>query len=107
MPACAGGPVDAILALALVHHLAIGSNLPFAKIAELFSRLANFLIIEFIPKSDSQVQLLLATREDVFPTYTTGSFETEFSRFFQIEGSEKIPESQRVLYLMRRRLTEQ
>ncbi len=61
------------------------------------------LIIEFIPKSDSQVQRLLATREDVFPTYEAGSFEAEFSRFFDIAGSEKIPESQRTLYLMRRR----
>lgn len=100
------GPVDLILALALVHHLAIGNNLPFDKIAGLFSRLADFLIIEFIPKSDSQVQRLLATREDVFPAYDAGTFEEEFSRFFHIVGSEKIPESQRVLYLLRSRITE-
>lgn len=97
------GPVDMIMALALVHHLAIGNNLPFAKIAGLFSRLAEYLIIEFIPKSDSQVQRLLATREDVFPAYDAAAFENEFSRFFDIAGSERIPESQRTLYLMRRR----
>lgn len=100
------GPVDAVLALALLHHLAISNNLPFAKIADLFSRLADFLIIEFIPKSDSQVQRLLATREDVFPTYEAVTFEAEFSRFFHILASEKIPESQRVLYLLRRRSPE-
>jgi SAM-dependent methyltransferase len=104
MPLLERGPVDAILALALLHHLAIGNNLPFAKIAAQFSRLGEFLIIEFVPKSDSQVQRLLATREDVFPAYEEKSFEAEFSRFFHIVHSEKISGSQRTLYLLRKRI---
>ncbi|MEI6614923.1 MAG: class I SAM-dependent methyltransferase, partial [Chrysiogenales bacterium] len=76
------GPVDTILALALVHHLAISNNLPFANIAALFSGLCQTLIVEFIPKDDSQVQRLLATREDFFPDYHAKGFEQEFTRFF-------------------------
>ena len=96
------GPADAVLALALVHHLAISNNVPLSQIAGFLSDISHWLIIEFIPKSDSQVQRLLATREDVFPDYTRQAFEQEFSRYFSIEDSAGISESQRRLYLMRR-----
>jgi hypothetical protein len=98
-------PADTILALALVHHLAISNNLPFAKIAALFSGLCQTLIVEFIPKDDSQVQRLLATREDIFPNYHARSFEEEFVRFFSIERSEKIAQSGRILYLLKNKST--
>jgi hypothetical protein len=99
------GPADTILALALVHHLAIANNLPFAKIAALFSGLCQALIVEFIPKDDSQVQRLLATREDIFPDYHARGFEAEFSRFFSIARSEKIAQSGRSLYLLKNKST--
>jgi hypothetical protein len=95
------GPADTILALALLHHLAIANNLPFAKIASLFSGLCRTLIIEFIPKDDSQVHRLLASREDIFPDYHARGFEKEFARFFSIERSEKIAQSGRCLYLLK------
>ena len=96
------GPSDAVLALALMHHLAISNNLPFTMIAEFLHKLCNSLIIEFVPKGDSQVQRLLSTREDIFPDYTQQAFVKEFSRYFTIEDSADIRESQRILYLMRR-----
>jgi hypothetical protein len=94
------GPADAVLALAFVHHLAISNNVPFSMVAQFFSDICRWLIIEFVPKSDSQVQRLLATREDVFPDYTREKFEHEFSRCFVIGDSIDIRESQRTLYLM-------
>jgi len=99
------GPTDAILALALVHHLAISNNLPLARIAEFFSRACRHLIVEFIPKSDSQVQRLLATREDIFPDYDVPGFEREFQAFFAIERREPIKESERFLYLMKSKIS--
>ena len=95
------GPADAVLALALVHHLAISNNVPLGGIAEFLRRIGNWLIIEFVPKSDSQVQRLLATREDIFSDYTPDAFEREFSRYFTIEQSAQVKDSERVLYLMR------
>jgi hypothetical protein len=97
------GPADTILALALVHHLAISNNVPLTKIAEYFSRLSQWLIIEFIPKSDSQVMRLLATREDIFPGYTREGFENEFRRYFDLKDSMQITGSDRTLYLMRKK----
>ena len=94
------GPVDAVFALALIHHLTISNNLPFNKLAEFFSKICKFLIIEFIPKSDSQVQRLLSTREDIFDDFDQEHFEDEFLKFFKILKSEKILESERTIYIM-------
>ena len=96
------GPADTVLALALLHHLAIGNNLPFIKVANFLRDICHTLIIEFIPKDDSQVRRLLQTREDIFPDYTKRVFEREFGRCFKIEARLPIRDSKRTLYLMRR-----
>jgi len=95
------GPADVAMALALVHHLAIGNNVPLPRVAESFRRLCRSLIVEFVPKSDPKTQLLLASREDIFPTYTREGFEKAFSEVFSIEQAEEVKGSDRVLYLMR------
>ena len=94
------GSADTVLALALIHHLAISNNLPFDKIATFFSKICKSLIIEFIPKSDSQIQKLLFTREDIFTYYTEEIFRKEFEKYFKIKNVSNIKESQRKLYLM-------
>lgn len=93
---------DAILALALIHHLAISNNLPFRMIASFFSGLSDNLVIEFVPKSDSQVRKLLESRKDIFGAYDEASFAEEFSRFFTIVGKECVAGSERTLYRMKR-----
>jgi ribosomal protein L11 methylase PrmA len=97
------GPADLVLALALVHHLAISGNVPFGHIARFFHRLARKLVIEFVPKTDSQVSRLLVVRKDIFTDYTPDAFEAQFGEFFMIHRREPIVDSQRVLYLMERR----
>ena len=94
------GPADMVFALALVHHLAISNNVPLNKIAEFFSQISKFLIIEFVPKSDSQVKRLLLTRDDIFENYDEKNFEIEFSKFFKIINSKKILDSERTIYIM-------
>jgi hypothetical protein len=97
------GPADTVIALALIHHLAISNNVPLDRLAEFFARAGRHLIIEFVPKSDSQVQRLLATREDVFPTYDLAGFERAFAGFFEILDQTGIEGSERTLFLMRRK----
>ena len=72
------GPVDLVLALALVHHLAISNNLPLPMLSHALAALGRHLIIEFVPKEDSQAQRLLASREDIFPDYTIQGFRDAF-----------------------------
>lgn len=97
------GPVDTVMALALIHHLAIGNNVPLSELAGFFSSLCNNLIIEFVPKEDSQVERLLVSRSDIFDTYTIDNFEEEFKRFFTIEKRQTIGDSLRTLYLMKKK----
>jgi ribosomal protein L11 methylase PrmA len=97
------GPADLVLALALIHHLAIGNNVPLGQVAEFFASIGRQLIIEFIPKSDSQIQRMLASREDVFPGYSQENFERDFSPYFTVVKKNQIRESQRTLYLMERK----
>ena len=97
------GPADTVVALALIHHLAISNNVPLAQVAAFLSNLCSSLIIEFVPKDDSQVQRLLSTREDVFPEYIEGAFARAFARYFAIEEGVKLRETDRTLYLMRRK----
>jgi len=99
------GLADTVFALALIHHLAISNNLPLSKIACFFSRICNWLIIEYVPKTDSQVQRLLSTREDIFLDYTQPVFEEEFGKYFQIQDYVRIKDSERILYLMEKEET--
>lgn len=96
------GPADTVLALALIHHLAISNNLPLERIAGFLARLCRALIIEFVPKTDPKVHKLLATRKDIFPSYTREGFESAFGRLFTIKRSAQIRNSRRILYLMER-----
>jgi hypothetical protein len=96
----ARGPVDMALALAVIHHLAISNNVPLPQLADFFASICRWLVIEFVPKSDSQVQKLLASREDIFPNYTRADFESVFSSCFKIHKTEFVRDSERTLYLM-------
>jgi hypothetical protein len=94
------GPVDMVLALALVHHLAISNNVPLGSLAHFFRGISQWLVIEFVPKEDRQVQRLLRFREDIFSSYTVEQFEETFAAYFRIHTRERIHQSQRMLYLM-------
>lgn len=97
------GPADAVMALALIHHLAIANNVPLDRVAEFFSRLGAWLIIEFVPKSDPQVQRLLAARKDIFTDYSIDGFRAAFKRYYRMVAESPIRDSERTLFLMKRR----
>lgn len=93
------GPVDMVLVLALVHHLCISNNVPFTNLATFFVSITKHLVIEFIPKSDSQLQKLLATRADTYSQYSLNNFVEAFSKHFSLIKKIKVSESDRVLLL--------
>jgi hypothetical protein len=72
-------------------------------ISQYFARLGKYLIIEFVPKQDSNVQILLQNRKDIFDEYSKEVFEKVFCNHFQIIERKKIKESKRELYLMKRK----
>lgn len=97
------GPADMVLALALVHHLSIANNITFGILSKFLSKISKWLIIEFVPKTDKKIALMLSLRKDVFNNYNRENFEIEFSKYFTIENKIKIIDSVRTMYLMKRR----
>ena len=96
--------VDCITALALVHHLTITAGIPIPEQAKFFSSLLNedgILILEFVPKSDSQVKRLLAFREDVFLDYTLNDYLRTFEGF-ECLRNEPITGSERSMLLLKK-----
>lgn len=89
---------DVVLALALVHHLAIGANIPLDRMIEWFATLAPSIVIEFVPKEDPQVQRLLVSRQDIFDDYTKPCFEAALARHFELRATQELPGSKRVIY---------
>jgi hypothetical protein len=92
-----------VCALALVHHLAIACNVPLHFIAKWLSNMSHYLIIEFVPKSDEKVQLLLKNREDIFDHYSLHNFKEVFAEHFILMEEVKVGNTDRVLFLMKKK----
>ena len=99
----ARGPADAVMALALIHHVCIGNNVPLSSAARFFAAIARRLIIEFVPKDDPMVLQMLASRADVFDGYHREGFESAFGARFETLDVRTSPVSGRTLYLMEAR----
>jgi hypothetical protein len=93
---------DCTMALALVHHLAIGRNIGFGQMADSFSHMSPWLIIEFVPKTDPKVALLLQHRQDIFDDYREETFLAAFQKRMTIADKAAIPGTGRTLFLMKR-----
>ena len=65
------------LALAVIHHLAISNNVPLSQLANFFAERCKWLMIEFVPKADSQVRKLLASRENILARHLAGSLKDD------------------------------
>lgn len=94
------GPADAVLALAVIHHLAITYKAPFIYQAQGFARMGNNLIVEFVDREDSQVKKLVTNRDDILQDFTKENFEKAYKEFFKIKEAVSIKGSKRTLYLM-------
>lgn len=87
-----------VTALAVIHHLVISRNITMGMLAEYFSSICNQLIIEWVPREDEKVQLMLAGRRDVFAEYTEENFIMQFGKYFNTDKKAAISDSKRVLY---------
>lgn len=95
------GPADVVLALGLLHHVTIANHVPFELSADFFARLARTLIIEFVPRGDSQVDAMLSRMPKASDGFTREAFESAYAKRFEIADVEPIAGSARILYRMR------
>lgn len=88
---------DGLLALALLHHVVIGRNVPMDEVVAWLVGLAPSGVIEFVPKDDPMVRRMLMQRPDVFPGYGIESFRKALSRHARIIAEAVVPGSTRIL----------
>jgi len=90
--------VDALIALAFEHHLAIGRNVPLDDLIEWLVSLAPKGIIEFVQKTDPTVKIMLLNRQDIFNDYCEDNFKQILEKYTKIIKSSTISSSGRRLY---------
>ena len=88
---------DALIALAFIHHIVIGRNVPLGMALDWLTGLAPIGILEFPPKSDPMVRRLLALRDDIFPDYTEAAFVEALGARARIVRSRHLSENGRLL----------
>ena len=96
---------DMITALALIHHLTLGSGIPLSQVASCFSSLlrpGGTLVLEFPPLEDSQVQRLMAARTNVFSDYNLEGCLAAFGEFFSLESKHAIRDSSRTILIFKK-----
>jgi len=97
------GRFEAVLMLALIHHLMVTERIPLDEIVDLASRLTTeILVVEYIDPSDVMFHRLTRGRDDLFADLDAAAFEKAFRRRFKLERPLEIPNSNRRLYLMRK-----
>ncbi|MFO0956066.1 MAG: SAM-dependent methyltransferase [Isosphaeraceae bacterium] len=99
------GPAGLVLALAVVHHLAIANNVPLPSIAGFLARAGRWAVVEFVPKSDPQARRLLSAREDIFVDYDEEGFRRALEPHFRVHRREAVAVEggERSLYLLERK----
>lgn len=89
---------DGLLALAVVHHLALGRNIPLPEVVTHLVSLAPAGIIEFVPKADPNAQRLLVLKGDIFPDYDEAVFEATLAGHARILHKHRVTAAGRTMY---------
>ena len=91
---------DVVLALALVHHLAIGSNVPLPQVVEWLRSFDARVVVEFVAPTDPMAQRLLANKPaGLFDDYRADAFEALLARRFDLSIRSDLPGGTRTLYV--------
>jgi ribosomal protein L11 methylase PrmA len=93
----ARGRPDAVLAIAVVHHIALARNVPLDEVVTLLTTLAPEGVIGFVPPSDRRARALFKGREDIFRAYTLENFLSLLQARARIVRQQPVPDSGRVL----------
>ena len=86
-----------LLALAVLHHMCLGRNVPLEKAVNWLIDLAPTGVIEYVHKADPTAQRMLQLRKDIFVDYTLDNFISFVSSRAKILKMEAITSNQRTL----------
>ncbi len=100
----ANGHFDLVMMLAVIHHIIVQERVPLREVLKLASDITkDALIIEFVPPSDPLFRHLARGREHLHAGLNEDVFTNAAKEFFDIVRSEKLPQTERSLYLMRKK----
>jgi len=92
------GRPDLVLALALIHHVVIGGNVPMAEFIQWLKDLGDDLVIEFVTRKDPMVATLLRNKDDHYSDYDEDVFERELAARFRIARRQPLGSGTRIMY---------
>lgn len=92
------GKPDMVLALALIHHLVIGANLPMTSVVDWLASLGADLVIEFVRRDDPMVRRLLVGKRDNYADYDESLFANLLVQRWQHVRREESRAGTRVLF---------
>ena len=92
---------DLILALALIHHLSVGRNVPLPELVAWFASFEADVVIEFVAPQDAMVAQLVRNREALASGYTQDRFEACVAEHFVIAATERLQSGTRTMYYVR------
>jgi len=99
----ARGYFDAVMMLAVVHHMLVTERIPLDNIVDLAAELtSNLLVIEYVGPDDPMFRRLLRGRDELHRDLTVSQFEAAYRRRFEIVRKQAIVGSTRWLYVMRK-----
>jgi SAM-dependent methyltransferase len=91
---------DVTLALALVHHLAIGANVPLPEVVGWLASFGGRLVVELPHPEDPMVRRLLAGKPPgLFDDYQRDAFQALLAEHCLVHRQETLPGGTRTLYL--------
>jgi 2-polyprenyl-3-methyl-5-hydroxy-6-metoxy-1,4-benzoquinol methylase len=99
----ARGAFDAVLLLAVIHHMLVTERIPLDEILSLAAELSTgFVIAEYVDPQDSMFRRLTRGREHLHRSLTQQVFEDACRAHFDVLRSQHIEGTHRRLYLLRR-----
>ncbi|HZI85398.1 MAG TPA: class I SAM-dependent methyltransferase [Pyrinomonadaceae bacterium] len=100
----ASGNFDAVFMLAVIHHMLVSERIPLSRILQLASEITtDLLIVEFVGPEDEMFRLLTRGRDHLHKDLTRELFETTARRFFDIVSSDRLGQSHRWIYVLRKK----
>jgi hypothetical protein len=97
---------DLVLCLAVIHHMALASNVPIPMFLDWLASLGAKLIIEFVDRDDPMVRKLLANKTEQYADYNKDQFERALLDRFVVEASQPLKGGLRQLYFCSPRVTD-
>lgn len=94
---------DLVLMLAVLHHLMVSERIPLEEIIALAADLTtDYFIIEFVPPEDPMFRRIARGRDNLFESFDQRAFERISERKFTIVRSQRLGQTGRRLYLLRK-----